>query len=286
MARKKIDNEEVETTSSDTSVKKIVKVVKQPMEKKPKAVKEDQYFSKETQEKLEEYKLADTNDERWKIYLTYIKPAFEMLVDKLVSVYNFKSFDDEMDIMKSDCVFYLWETIQKWDGSKGKKAFSYFNVVAKNWLIARSRKNYLQFKRTVVIDDGNNNYTPNTQPKEERAAQQKKYPKINLSTYMIDEASNPEEQMIAEERQQQIYDTINYMCRVVTDHKEKRCIEAIKVVFDNIDSLDFLNKRAVLVYLREISGLNNAELSSALSSIRKVYKQINKDLEEDLFDLF
>lgn len=81
MARKKIDNEEVETTSSDTSVKKIVKV-KAPMEKKPKPVKEDQYFSKETQEKLEEYKLTDNNDERWKIYLTYIKPAFEMLVDR------------------------------------------------------------------------------------------------------------------------------------------------------------------------------------------------------------
>ena len=103
---------------------------------------------------------------------------------------------------------------------------------------------------------------------------------------MIDEASNPEEQMIAEERQQQIYDTINYMCKIITDHREKRCIEAIKVVFENIDSLDFLNKRAVLVYLREISGLNNAELSSALSSIRKTYKKINKDLEEDLFDLF
>ena len=56
----------------------------------------------------------------------------------------------------------------------------------------------------MVIDDGNNNYTPNTQPKEERVPHQKKYPKINLATYMIDEASNPEEQMIAEERQQQV----------------------------------------------------------------------------------
>ena len=282
MARKKSDD-----VSTENDVKKVEKTKKETIlkEKVTKPVKEDQYFSKDTQQKLEEYKLADTNEERWDIYLKDIKPAFEMLVDKLVSVYGFKSFDDEMDIMKSDCVFFLWETIQKWDGSKGKKAFSYFNVVAKNWLIARSRKNYQQFKRTVVIDDGNTNYTPNTQPKEERSSQ-KKYPKINLSTYMVDEDSNPETQMIAAERQQQIYDTIDYMCRTITDNREKRCIEAIKVVFENIDNLDFLNKRAVLVYLREISGLNNAELSSALSSIRKVYKQINKDLADDLFDLF
>jgi hypothetical protein len=284
MVNKKSKNDESET-SKQIDVKKTIKS-KTIIEKKPKKEKEDQYFSKDTQEKLEEYKLAQTNDERWDIYLTDIKPAFEMLVDKLVSVYGFKSFDDEMETMKADCVFFLWETIQKWDGSKGKKAFSYFNVVAKNWLIARSRKNYLQFKRSVVIDDGNTHHTPNTQPKEEKVQYQKKYPKINLSTYMIDEASNPEEQMIAEEKQQQMYDTIDYMCRIITDHREKKCIEAIKIVFDNIDNLDFLNKRAVLVYLREISGLNNAELSSALSSIRKTYKQINKESEEDLFDLF
>jgi hypothetical protein len=282
MSRRKSDD-----VSTENDVKKVEKTKKETIikEKVAKPVKEDQYFSKNTQLKLEEYKLAETNEDRWDIYLKDIKPAFEVLVDKLVSVYGFKSFDDEMDIMKSDCVFFLWETIQKWDGSKGKKAFSYFNVVAKNWLIARSRKNYQQFKRTVAIDDGNTNYTPNTQPKEERV-NQKKYPKINLSTYMVDEDSNPETQMIAAERQQQIYDTIDYMCKTITDNREKKCIEAIKVVFENIDNLDFLNKRAVLVYLREISGLNNAELSSALSSIRKVYKQINKDLAEDLFDLF
>jgi len=243
-----------------------------------------QYFSQITQNKLEEYKNVVDNDEKWQIYMTYILPAFEMLVDKLVSVYGFKSFDDDMESMKRDCVFFLWETIQKWDGSKGKKAFSYFNVVAKNWLIARSRKNYVHFKRSVAIDDGNTNYTPNTQPREEKKAE-RNYPRINLSTHMIDNM-DPESQMIADEKLKQVYDVINYMCETITDHREKKCIEAVKIVFDNIDNLDFLNKRAILVYLREISGLNNAELSASLSSIRKVYRQINKDISDDLFDLF
>jgi len=246
--------------------------------------KEDQYFSKDTQQKLEDYKSATSDEEKGKIYLNDILPAFEMLVDKLVSVYSFKSFDGDIDTMKRDCVFFLWETIQKWDSSKGKKAFSYFNVVAKNWLIARSRKNYLQFKRTVVIDDGNMNYTPNTQPKEERS-QQKKYPRINLSTYMIDESNNPEEQMIADERLQRVHDIIDHLCDVITDTRERKCVEAIRMLFQNIDNLEFLNKRALLVYLREISGLNNSELSSALSSVRKTYKQINKDIEDNIFDL-
>lgn len=254
------------------------------LESSKKKQSDAQYFSQITQNKLEEYKNVVDNDEKWQIYMTYILPAFEMLVDKLVSVYGFKSFDDDMESMKKDCVFFLWETIQKWDGSKGKKAFSYFNVVAKNWLIARSRKNYVHFKRSVTIDDGNTNYTPNTQPKEEKKVE-RNYPRINLSTYMIDNM-DPESQMIADEKLKQVYDVINYMCEIITDQREKKCIEAVKIVFDNIDNLDFLNKRAILVYLREISGLNNAELSASLSSIRKVYRQINKDIADDLFDLF
>ena len=39
------------------------------------------------------------------------------------------------------------------------------------------------------------------------------------------------------------------------------CAQAIRTVFVNIDNLDFLNKRAIYVYVREISGLTSKQLS-------------------------
>ena len=62
----------------------------------------------------------------------------------------------------------------------------------------------------------------------------------------------------------------------VTNANEKLCIEAIISLFNNINDLDFLNKRAVFVYLRELSGLNAKQLSVAMSSIRKHYREISK----------
>lgn len=59
------------------------------------------------------------------------------------------------------------------------------------------------------------------------------------------------------------------------DEKDIRCINAILQVFDNLDNLDYLNKRAIFVYLREISGLSSPELSSCLSTIRKHYRKIS-----------
>ena len=50
-----------------------------------------------------------------------------------------------------------------------------------------------------------------------------------------------------------------------------------------LENLDFLNKRAIYVYIREISGLNSKQLSVAMSRIRKHYKAIVHD--EKIIDL-
>ena len=51
----------------------------------------------------------------------------------------------------------------------------------------------------------------------------------------------------------------------------------------NIKKIEFFNKRAVFVYLREISGLNSNELSMSLSNIRKIYRK--KCLKDKYYDL-
>ena len=62
----------------------------------------------------------------------------------------------------------------------------------------------------------------------------------------------------------------------VGSHNEKCCLDAIETLFKNIEELDYLNKRAVFVYLRELSGLNAKQLSVSMSNIRKVYRDISK----------
>ena len=72
----------------------------------------------------------------------------------------------------------------------------------------------------------------------------------------------------------------------VKKQNEVLCVDAIKTVFDNVDNLDFLNKRAIYVYIREISGLNSKQLSVAMSKIRKHYKAIISEGELIDFGIF
>jgi len=69
----------------------------------------------------------------------------------------------------------------------------------------------------------------------------------------------------------------------LSSDNEIACMDAIMSLFSRVDELDLLNKRAVFVYMRDLSSLNPKQLSVAMSSIRKHYRDLIKD---DQFDIF
>ena len=70
----------------------------------------------------------------------------------------------------------------------------------------------------------------------------------------------------------------------LSNQNEIACVNAIITLFAKIEELDFLNKRAVFVYMRELSNLTPKQLSVAMSNIRKHYKEIVKS--NDDFNVF
>ena len=123
---------------------------------KPKKKKKKNYFTKETQEYIKKYQEEATKRRKNKIYTEFIMPAFEELVQNLVSVYGFKSYNEDLNHLKSDCVSFLYETIPKWNPDNGTKAFSYFNVVAKNWLTINSRRLHKNSRRSLSLEEPEN----------------------------------------------------------------------------------------------------------------------------------
>lgn len=229
--------------------------------------KKNYYFTAETQSKIVDYQNEDRKIKKNKIYTDYIHTAFEELVHNLVSVYKFKSTNEEITHLKSDCVTFLFETLHKWNPDNGTKAFSYFNVVAKNWLTIHSRRLLKNAKRSVSFD---------------AAEDFTSIEKRQLSEMEFDETQYRLERK--EILSKNIDSIVVEIKTRLKDERDLRCIEAVRDIFLKSDDLDYLNKRAVFVYLREISGLNSAELSSSLSTIRKHFKKINGTKEE--FDLF
>lgn len=229
--------------------------------------KRNMYFNMDTQKSIETYQESECDDTKKKIYQKEILPAFSKLSENLIHVYGFKSVYSTFEELKNDCVSFLYESIHKWKPEKGTRAFSYFNVVAKNWLIINTRQHKKRRDRHISIDH----------PERMSLAQ-----KEQLESYDI--VPPPDDILVLLERKSQIIKLIIDMKVKVSNENEMLCLEAIQTLFSNIEEIDLLNKRAVLVYIREISGLDKKQMSKAMSVIRRHYRSMVKDKE--LYDLF
>ena len=234
--------------------------------KKPKTTKKKKYyFGKEAHNAIVEYQNEKESVEKNKIYIEKIKPSFEKLTENLIFIHGFASCNTTFHILKSDCVSFLFETLQKFDSSKGSKAFSYFNVCAKHFLIIQQKKKNKRNSRHVSIHDENLSIEDKSQ----------------IENHIVEKCQ--EMQMIHKEDKLLIKDMLKLIESKTNNSNEKKCINAISTLFNKIEDLDYLNKRAVFVYLRELSGLNAKQLSVAMSNLRKYYRDISNN---DLFMFF
>ena len=221
----------------------------------------------DTQKCIVEYQGLEKSAEKDALYKEKIHPAFEKLTESLIFVYGFNSGSSNIENIKIDCVSFLYETIHKWDESRGTKAFSYFNVVAKNWLIINSRNYKKRMIRNVSLSDVE--------------SLSKKDKSLIAHSQLVE---SPEKMLMDSNKRNEIVEVLKIIRGRLTKENDILCIEAITTVFEKIDQLDFLNKRAIYVYVREISGLTSKKLSVAMSSIRKHYKDIVHD--KRLVDIF
>jgi hypothetical protein len=229
--------------------------------------KKNYYFGIDVQNKIVEYQITECMKKKEKIYEESINPAFTELVNSLVAVYGFKSSNEDIMHLKADCVSFLYETLYKWSPEKKSKAFSYFNVVAKNWLTIQSRRLLKNVRRSAYIDDP---HALSAAEKSELFDQEYVDAEVALAESLV--------------RFDKIIEMITYIEGHLKDERDIRCCLAVKKVFNSIEDLEFFNKRAIFVYLREISGLNSTELSSSLSSIRKIYRKVAGP--DKMFDIF
>jgi len=203
------------------------------------------------------YRAEDNAKTREKIYVEEIMPAFNKLVENLIYIYGFAKGADSVHEVKSDCVCFLYENMHKFDPSRGTKAFSYFNVVARNWLIIHSKKRTKDGIRSVSIED---------------VTRLSQADRRTISNHSV--MQSPDDILIDAGRKDLILNVLERIEKRLTEDHEKSTMTALRMIFQNADEIDLLSKRAVFLYVREIASVNQKQLSSAMAVIRRHYKDI------------
>lgn len=245
----KIVTQEELDAMSDVEREKVLKALEVRQQK--------MYFNANTCNAIALYQISESRKEREDFFKVQILPAFDKLVENLIIINKFVAMHDSLDALKNDCVNFLFETLHKFDVKRGTNAFSYFNVVAKNWLIIKTKQRLTHMKRSTSLDC-----------KETMLSSDKK---------LIDERNivdSAEDMNLNRINIENIINTLHEIKREVSTENELAAINSIITLFENINDIDLMNKTAVLLYMRELSGLTQKQLTVAMQHIKKIYRRI------------
>jgi DNA-directed RNA polymerase specialized sigma subunit len=216
---------------------------------------DNQYFTKDHENAILEYASIIDHKRKSELYVKFIQPAFDEMVNKIVFTYKFNTLPNIEDL-KNECKIWLTTILDKFDTSKGSKAFSYFSVITKNWFIHKVKKN--NNRKEVYLEDIAN------APEENELSYE--------DSYLKDREFN--EFWLALEQELNVWGA-----RKMKTNEEK-VYKAIKIIFTNNDNIEIFNKKAIYLYIREITGLNTKQVVSNLKRFKIKYEDFKQKWDD------
>ena len=160
----------------------MTKKIPAPPAKKRRARKKNHYFTQEHEDAIVRYAQTTCLRERTDLYVRLIQPAFNEMVDKIVFTYKFTDLPN-IGSLRDECKIWLMTILDKYDQSKGSKAFSYFSVITKNWFIHKVKKQQKDAREKLIMTTWQNTTKRDICRQQNRMCQkEKKKNSGNLST--------------------------------------------------------------------------------------------------------
>jgi hypothetical protein len=206
------------------------------------------YFTQDTEEAILEYLRNTDTDIRNHIYNERIKYAFYKLAENIIHTFKFYYTDtDTIEELKHEVITFLLEKLHLYKQEKGA-AYSYFGTIAKRYLINYNQDNYMKLQEKVCID--------NTSEEADE---------------LINESENP--------LKDNLNDYINLYVAYVDKNlytlfpkiKDAKTADAIIELFRKRESIDIFNKKALYIYIREMTEVETPQITRIIKKLKTLY---------------
>ena len=219
-----------------------VKTIKKKRRKKSKM-----YFGLPVQDAVIRYNESSNPGVKNRIYSEHIAAAFDKLAENLIHTFKFYYFDYPLDEVKHEVVSFMVMQMGKYKSDKGR-AFSYFSVVGKNWLILHNNNNYKKMKihdKLDVLDFKRNLISENTISENEEFNSE-------FVTQMLD-----------------YWD--NNITNIFRRQKDILVADSVLELFRKRENIENFNKKALYIMIREMTGSNTQHITRVINQMKKYY---------------
>ena len=214
------------------------------------------YFDVREEDAVKAFLLAETYEERNKIYNEFLRDPLDKMISSIIRRYKLYRKDMDFREIHVDTHSFLITKVDKFQPAKNKKAYSYFGTICKNYLMGQIIKYQKDMNRKVSYED------------------------ISLSLeqrpdmiYTIDSDQLDMEVVI----KKYLNDLKEFINTESLSDNEVKLGYALIDLFENYESIfsstdnNKFNKNIILLSLREMTNLSTKEIRNSMKKFKKLY---------------
>lgn len=205
------------------------------------------YFSEITQQAIVDYNNSSCSSHRNRVFREHIYPALDKLVENIIHTWKFYQYETTYHDLKIETVSFLVEKLDRYTQDQGK-AYSFFTVIAKNYLIQRNTAVY-------------------------------KAKSFGTDLEVVDEERNIAHEVFTSKRKEQLQDFLEIWTKKLENNLEKtfssprdRAIaDSVIELFRSCDDIEDFSKKKLYILIRERAGVKTQHITKVVNHLRKKF---------------
>ena len=225
------------------------------------------YFTQETEDAIILYNQTEDTAIREQIFRDKILQPFQKLVENVFNTFKFSYFETGPQDVQKECLTHLVANMHKFDPTrkskndpqKKTKAFAYFSIIAKHYLILLNNTNYKKFNQNIEISDDRDENTVQLQADDKYYAQQEMSDFIRLIVEFWEKNVN----------------------KIFTKQRDLNIANAVVELFRNSERIDAFNKKALYLYIREMASCKTQQITKVINRMKQYHDNIQRSYMEN-----
>lgn len=235
--------------------------------------KNDLYFGPEQEEAVVKFLESEDIRERNAIYNQWLRDPLNKMVESIIRRYKLYRKGISFEDLHCDTLSFLITKADKFEHSKGKKAYSYYGTICKNYLLGLLIGDEKNIKRSNSYDD----YVTELETKEEYQYELEE-PDFSVNGFINKLISEIKDEMSGKTQVGK---------KKISENEYKVGLALIEILQNWDTTLDLMsggnkfNKNTVLESMRNYTNLNTKDIRIAMKRYKTLYNLIKiKGLED------
>lgn len=235
---------------------------------KPK--KSRNYYGVDQEKAVVAFLVAKTTEEKEKIYREYLQEPINTMIESIIRTYKLYRQSYEFNDLHADTLSFLMTKFDKFKPERGNKSFSYFGTVCKHYLYNEMMKEYKKNMSFVNMEETE----PEFLRREDLLYRIDETP-IDL-TLFIEKLTDSIKDELKGDLSDNEFKVGHSLVRILEDWRE--------LFYDDEEvpknSTKF-NKNLILLYIRNMTGLNTKEIRNSMKRFRSLYGMFKNNYLDD-----